>query len=117
MIIGEGLDLDVVSNYAKLIFYCISMNLKLYSVKSEPEVNRKYSDLLLVPMDKSKNYKSIMIEFKYLKKDESSKIKQKQKEAKEQLEEYCNFEDIRQINDLNKYTVVAINDELYVEKI
>ncbi|HBC84957.1 MAG TPA: hypothetical protein DCZ30_06085, partial [Clostridiales bacterium] len=49
--------------YVKLIVYCIAMNLKLFAVKSEMEVNRNYPDLLLVPKDKTKGYKSVMIEF------------------------------------------------------
>ena len=103
--------------YVKLIFYCIVMNLKLYSVRSEPEYNRKYPDILMVPMDSSKGYNSIMIEFKYLKAGEKNKLEELQKEAKKQIEEYAEFEDIKNIQKLNKYTIVAINDELYVNKI
>ncbi len=93
------------------------MNLKLFSVKSELEVNRNYPDLLLVPHDRSKNYKAVMMEFKYLKKDESGKLTEKQKEAREQIERYSEFEDIKDVPELSKYTVVAVNDEIYVEKI
>src|SRR5699024_8873330 len=77
--------------YIKLIFYCISMNLKIYNVKSELEVQREYPDILLVPRDRSKGYNSVMIEFKYLKKNEENKLKEKQKEAKEQIIKYSNY--------------------------
>ena len=103
--------------YVKLLFYSIAMNLKIFSVKSEMEVNRKYPDLLIVPKDYSKNYKSVMIEFKYLKKDESNKLKEKQEEARKQILEYSEFDDIKAIPNLSKYTVIAVNDEIYVEKI
>ena len=103
--------------YIKLIFYCISMNLKIYTVKSELEVQREYPDILLVPRDRSKGYNIVMIEFKYLKKGEEKKLKEKQKEAKEQILRYSNFDEIKDIEKLNKYTVVAINDKIYVEKI
>ena len=103
--------------YVKLIFYCITMNLKLFSVKSEPEVNRKYPDILMVPRDSSKGYNSIMVEFKYLKADEKTKLSEMQNKAKEQIKEYSQFEDIKCISKLNKYTIVAINDELYVQKV
>ena len=93
------------------------MNLKLFSVKSEPEVNRKYPDILMVPRDSSKGYNSIMVEFKYLKTDEKNKLSEMQNKAKEQIEEYSQFEDIKCISKLNKYTIVAINDELYVQKV
>ena len=103
--------------YVKLIFYCISMNLKLYTVKSEMEVQREYPDILLVPRDRKKGYNSIMVEFKYLKKGEENKLKEKQKEAKEQILKYSNYEEIKDIEKLNKYTIIAVNDKLYVEKV
>ena len=103
--------------YVKLIFYCISMNLKLYTVKSELEVQREYPDILLVPRDRSKGYNSIMVEFKYLKKGEENKLKEKQKEAKEQILKYNNYNEIKDIEKLHRYTITAVNDKLYVEKV
>ena len=103
--------------YVKLIFYCIAMNLKIFRLKSEMEVQRKYPDILVIPKDQSKGYKGVMIEFKYLKKEEAGKLKEKQEEAKKQIEEYGNFEEIKEIKNLNSYTVVAVNDKIYVEKI
>ena len=103
--------------YVKLIFYCIAMNLKIYSVKSEMEVNRKYPDILLVPREQDKGYNAIMVEFKYLKKGEEKKLEEKQKEAKKQIEEYSSFEDIKDIKKLNKYTIVTVIDKIYMEKI
>ena len=103
--------------YIKLIFFCIAMNLKIFRLKSEMEVQRKYPDILLIPKDQSKGYKGVMIEFKYLKKEEAGKLKEKQEEAKKQIEEYENFEEIKEIKNLNSYTVVAVNDKIYVEKI
>ena len=103
--------------YIKLIFFCIAMNLKIFRLKSEMEVQRKYPDILLIPKDQSKGYKGVMIEFKYLKKDEKDKLKEKQEEARKQIEEYGEFEEIKDLKNINKYTVVAVNDEIYVEKI
>ena len=103
--------------YVKLIFYCIAMNLKIFRLKYKIEVQRKYPDILLIPTDKSKDYKAVMIEFKYLKKEESNLLQEKQDEAKKQIEEYAKFEEIKEIPNLNKYTVVAVNDKIYVEKI
>ena len=103
--------------YVKLIFFCIAMNLKIFRLKSEMEVQKKYPDILLIPKDQSKDYKGVMIEFKYLKKGEESKFKEKQEEAKKQIEEYVEFEEIRELKKIYKYTVVAVNDKIYVEKI
>ena len=103
--------------YIKLIFYCIAMNMNIYSTKSEMEVNRNYPDILLVPRDSSKGYKAVMVEFKYLKKGEVAKLEDKQKEAKEQIERYSSFEDIKDIQGLRKYTIVVVTNDIYVEEI
>ena len=103
--------------YIKLIFYCLAMNMKIYWVKSEMEVNRNYPDILLVPRDRSKGYKAIMVEFKYLKKGESSKLEDKQKEAREQIIRYSEFDEIKDIEELNKYTMIVAGNEIFVEKI
>ena len=103
--------------YVKLIFFCIAMNLKIFRLKSEMEVQRKYPDILLIPREQSKGYKGVMIEFKYLKKEESGKLKEKQEKAKKQIEEYGEFEEIKELKNIHKYTVVAVNDEIYVEEI
>ena len=103
--------------YVKLIFYCIMMNLKIYNVKSVMEVQREYPDIVLIPKEKDKGYNAIMIEFKYLKKTEENKLEEKQKEARKQIEKYANTEEMKEIKNLNKYTVVAVNDKIYVEKI
>ena len=103
--------------YVKLIFYCIAMNLKIFRLKSEMEVQRKYPDILLIPKDQSKGYKGVMIEFKYLKKGEEQNLAEKQEEAKKQIQEYGEFEEIKELKNIRKYTVVAINDKIYVEEI
>ena len=103
--------------YIKLIFYCIAMNISSYSTKSEMEVNRNYPDILLVPRDRTKGYKAIMVEFKYIKKGETAKLEDKQKEAREQIERYSSFEDIKDIEGLRKYTIVVAGNEIYVQEI
>ena len=103
--------------YIKLIFYCIAMNINIYSTKSEMEVNRNYPDILLVPRDSSKGYKAVMVEFKYIKKGEVAKLEDKQKEAREQIERYSSFEDIKDIQGLRKYTIVVATNDIYVEEI
>ena len=103
--------------YIKLIFYCIAMSINSYSTKSEMEVNRNYPDILLVPRDRTKGYKAIMVEFKYIKKGETAKLEDKQKEAREQIERYSHFEDIKDIEGLRKYTIVVAGNEIFVQEI
>ena len=90
-------------------------------VKSELEVEGKYSDILLIPREKIEERYGVLIEFKYIKKENYEKdnnlLKEKQKEAKEQVERYKKTEEIKIIQKLRSYSVVAIKDELYVEEI
>ena len=90
-------------------------------VKSELEVEGKYSDILLIPREKMQERYGVLIEFKYIKKEDYEKdnnlLKEKQKEAREQLEKYKKTEEIKIIPKLRSYSVVAIKDELYVEEI
>ena len=103
--------------YIKFLLYCILMNLDNFMVKSEMEFNKRYPGLLILPIDFSKGYKSIMIELKYLKKDEENKLEEKQKEAKKQIQEYMQLDDTKKIPDLKCYTIVAVNDRLHVEEV
>ncbi len=102
--------------YVKLIFYCIAMNLKIFRLKSEMEVQRRYPDILLIPRNKDKGYKAVMIEFKYLKKENADKLKEKEQEAIDQLKEYSEIEEIKEIENLNKYAVITVGSDIYVTK-
>ena len=80
-----------------------------------------YASYFMQLMDKEADfridYKSIMVEFKYLKKGETAKLEDKQKEAREQIERYSQFDDIKDIEGLRKYTIVVATNEIYVEEI
>ena len=58
-----------------------------------------------------------MIEFKYLKANEEDRLLEMKDVAKKQILEYSNFDDIKDINGLHKYTIVAVNDNLFVDEI
>jgi len=103
--------------YVKLIFYCIIMNLSFFRIKSEMEVGRRYPDLVCIPKTDIEKYYGVMIEFKYLKKGEEGKLREKQEEAKQQIIEYSQTEEMQGIPKLKKYTIVAVNDKVYVQEI
>ena len=56
---------------------------------------------------------------KYIEKLEnlSDKLEDKQKEAREQIERYSQFEDIKDIEGLRKYTIVVAGNEIFVQEI
>ena len=90
-------------------------------VKSELEISSNYSDVILIPRTNQDKYYGILIEFKYIKKEDYEKNKDllvlKQKEAKEQLEKYKKAEEIKILPNLKAYAIVAIKDELHVEEV
>lgn len=59
----------------------------------------------------------VMKEFKYLKKAEAKLLGAKQTEAKEQIEKYSKYDEMQDIENLHKYTVIAVVDDIYVETI
>ena len=106
--------------YVKVIFYSICRMLGAVYVKSELEVEGKYSDILLIPREEIQKRYGVLIEFKYIKKEDYEKnnklLNEKQKEASEQLEKYKKTEEIKMIPKLRSYSVIAIKDELYIEE-
>ena len=107
--------------YVKIIFYSICKALGTMVVKSELEVGGKYSDILLIPREKINERYGVLIEFKYIKQEDYEKnnnlLKEKQEEAKNQLEKYRSTEEIRLIPNLRCYSVVAIKDRLEVQEV
>ena len=80
-------------------------------------MQRFHEKYVKVPKELGKGYYTILIEFKYLKKDEAHKLEEKQKEAKEQIIRYSNKEEMKSLENLKKFTVVAVNDKIYLEEI
>ena len=90
-------------------------------VKSELEIEGKYSDILIIPRDKMQERYGVLLEFKYIKQEDYDKkpelLEEKQKEAREQLEKYKETEEIKMIPNIRCYSVVAIKDKLVVQEI
>ena len=105
--------------YVKVIFYSIAKTLGTMLVKSELKVGGDYSDILMIPKEKINERYGILIEFKYIKKENYTEnlLKKKQDEARKQIEKYKKTEEIKMIPKLRSYSVVVIKDKLIVEEI
>ena len=107
--------------YIKVIFYSLCKTFPGLLVKSELEVAGGYSDILLVPIEKLQERYGILVEFKYIKKEDYQKnkllLEQKQEEAANQLKRYKNSEEIKMIPNLKAYSVIVIKDDLVIEEI
>ena len=95
--------------------------LKGLYVKSELELSGQYADILLVPKEELKQRYSILIEFKYIKQEDYDKdnslLKNKQKQAKIQLEAYKKSEEITMFSKFKSYSIVVIKDKIFVEEV
>ena len=107
--------------YVKVIFYSICRMLKGLYVKSELEVSGQYADILLVPKEELKERYSILIEFKYIKQEDYDKdnslLKDRQKQARIQLETYKKSDEIIMLPKVKSYSIVVIKDKIFVEEI
>lgn len=107
--------------YVKVIFYSICRMLKGLYVKSELEVSGQYADILLVPKEELKERYSILIEFKYIKQEDYDKdnslLKDRQKQARIQLETYKKSEEIIMLPKVKSYSIVVIKAKIFVEEI
>ena len=59
------------------------------------EVERNYPDLLIIPKETDKNYGSVMIEFKYLKKKKQTNQKLNKKKQKSKFKKYAQLDEIK----------------------
>ena len=107
--------------YIKVIFYAICRMLGAVYVKSELEIGGEYADILIVPREKLEERYGVLLEFKYIKQEEYNKnpelLKQKQQEAKTQLERYTKKEELKAIPNLRSYAIVVIKDKIEVEEL
>ena len=107
--------------YIKVIFYSICRMLGAVYVKSQLEIGREYADILIIPREKLNERYGVLLEFKYIKQEEYNKnpelLKQKQAEAKAQLERYNKTEEIQAIPNLRSYAIVVVKDKISVEEI
>ena len=107
--------------YIKVIFYSICRMLGAVYVKSELEVGGEYADILIVPREKLNERYGVLLEFKYIKQEDYNKnpelLKQRQEEAKTQLERYVKTEELQAIPNLRSYAVVVVKDKIIVEEL
>ena len=94
--------------YVKLLYFSYLSESNLFKTYTEFPANGGYADLVIFKTEKS-NY-NIMVEFKYVKKSDSSLVYDaKLKEAEEELERYS--KDERVPKDIKKYIVIFKKDK------
>jgi hypothetical protein len=80
-------------------------------VCSEPEVGRKYVDLLCTALPEVLVNWNFAFAVKYLKQKDAALLPAKAEEAKTQLESYLQTEDLQRVDQLAAYSIVFVGPE------
>jgi len=81
--------------YIHLLFVVFANQAGFYYVKSEPEINQKYPDVMFLWRPPFFSKYQFIFEIKYLKKSDSHLLEDKKKEAKEQLQGYLSSPELK----------------------
>jgi len=104
--------------YIKVIMMAQMMLTDAYYVDSEPETPLGYLDLTFFKRPSIPVNHQYVFELKYLKKEDAKKLKPTQKAAKKQLLKYIqDSERLRDLTDLQAWTMVVVKDEVKVERV
>lgn len=97
--------------YVKVIFTTLFFLSQLYTIHNEYETDLKYVDLLCTYRRPVEIKYQQLIELKYLKKEDTSKLKAKSKEARDQLNTYLAHDKIKRLENLRAWAIVFVGGE------
>jgi hypothetical protein len=107
--------------YIKMFVIAYAMLAEIFFVQTERETSAGgYIDLEfgIQPKNLHRPHFQYVFEFKYLKKEEEGKLKDKQEEAEIQLRKYLETDEIlKNTNKLRAFTLVAVKDVLFLTEI
>ncbi|RKZ70726.1 MAG: AAA family ATPase, partial [Gammaproteobacteria bacterium] len=100
--------------YIKALFVGFASLSNLYFIKSEPELEQKYPDILfLYRQPYAPNYQ-FLLELKYLHKKQRTRLNEKRKEAINQIKRYKQFPEIQQLENLKSWAIVFVGEKAEV---
>lgn len=100
--------------YIKALFVGFASLSNLYFVKSEPEVEQKYPDIMFLYRPPFAPKYQFLFELKYLKKKDSGKLEQIRLEAHTQVKGYLQFEEIQQLKNLKSWVIVFVGEKAVI---
>ena len=89
---------------------------RLYFIKSEPEIENKYPDILFLYRPPFYPKYQFLFELKYLSKAGEKSLKNKTDKAVTQVKEYMASEEIRNLKNLKAYVLIFVGNEVRVVK-
>ncbi|MCP4339984.1 MAG: AAA family ATPase [Desulfobulbaceae bacterium] len=101
--------------HIKTLILTLLYQSKVYYIKSEAEVNKRYPDILLLERNPNKVKYQFLFELKYCKKKDGDRGWQKKKEEGiRQVEEYLQLEEIQGLTQLKAYLLITDGTALEV---
>ncbi|MDU9047623.1 MAG: AAA family ATPase [Candidatus Electrothrix sp. Rat3] len=99
--------------HIKVIVLTLLYQSKAYYIKSEPEMNKRYPDILLLERNPIKANHQFLFELKYCKKKDGNRAwRKKKEEGIRQVEEYLRLEEIQGLRNLKSYLLLTDGSEL-----
>jgi len=102
--------------YIKALFVGFASLSKLYFIKSEPEIEKKYPDVLFLHRPPFFPKYQFLFELKYLSKAGEKAVKTQEEKAVEQVLEYLAFDEIKRLKNLKAYVLVFVGSRIRVLK-
>jgi len=102
--------------YIKAFFVGFASLSNLYFIKSEPEIEKKYPDIMFLYRPPFFPKYQFLFELKYLSKTGEKNLKSKTDKAVDQVKEYLKFEEVRSLKKLKAYVLIFVGNEVRVVK-
>jgi len=96
--------------YLKVLFVAYFNLSSVYYIKSEPEYEGKYPDILLLFREPFKPNYQFLIELKYLKKSESYQYEKVREEGLKQVQGYLQIPEIKELKELKSYLIIFVGN-------
>jgi hypothetical protein len=100
--------------HIKSILLTMLYSVDAYFIKSEPEYEGKYPDIMLLFRSPYKLKYQFLFELKYYKKSKPKDRETKIKEGKEQIEDYLKIKEIMELESLRSYLIISDGREVEV---
>ena len=102
--------------YIKALFVGFASLSKLYFIKSEPEIESKYPDIMFLHRPPFYPKYQFLFEIKYLKKAGEKALNTATHKAIAQVDEYLAFDEINSLKNLKAYVLIFVGSEIKVVK-
>ena len=100
--------------YVKALFVGFASLSNLYFIKSEPEVEQKYPDMMFLYRPPFVPNYQFLFELKYLKKSQRHQLEKIHLAAQNQVKSYLQSEEVKQLEHLKSWVIVFVGEKAVI---